>query len=61
MKETPLHVACQNKQLPIVQYLLEHGSRIEAKQTNGYTPFHVACEKGYYDIVVEMTNVLEES
>ena len=59
MKETPLHVACHHKQLPIIQYLLEHGSRIDAKQTNGYTPFHIACEKGFYDIVVALTNFLK--
>jgi ankyrin repeat protein len=51
-----LHVACQYKQIATVQYILEHGACIDSKLASGYTAFHIACDKGYYDIVVELTN-----
>ena len=58
LKETPLHVACQHNQVPIVRYLLEKGGNIAAKQLNGYTPIHIACEKGYFEMVVKLTESL---
>ena len=60
-KETPLHVACQHNQVAIAQYLLEKGGNIAAKQTNGYTPIHIACENGYFDLMVKLTESLVAS
>ena len=61
IKQTPLHAACQHNQLPIVQYLLVHGCRINAKLANGYTPFHIACEKGCNDNIVELSNFVKNN
>ena len=49
--DTALHVACQNIHLQIVQYLIEKGSNIEAKDKNDETPLHIACFVGNLSVV----------
>ena len=42
-QRTPLHLACSNGNLPIVQYLIEKGANIEAKTyMHQDTPLHIA-------------------
>ena len=51
MKETPLHTACLNGRLPIVQYLIEKGADIEAKNQEKKTPLHYASWNGQTNVV----------
>ena len=41
-KQTPLHFACKGH-LQIVQYLIEKGADMEAKDRDEQTPLHIAC------------------
>jgi ankyrin repeat protein len=46
---TALHGAAE-KGLPGVQTLVEHGADVDARAANGYTPLHVAAERGHADV-----------
>ena len=48
---TPLHYACQEGHLPIVEYLISKGANIEAKGEIEMTPLHYACQEGHLPIV----------
>jgi ankyrin repeat protein len=48
---TPLHLACYNGHIDIVNILLKYNSSVNLCATDGSTPLHVACIKGYKDIV----------
>jgi ankyrin repeat protein len=48
---TPLHVACDNGDIDIVNILLKCNSSVNLCDTNGYTPLHVACIHDNIDIV----------
>ena len=51
-EKTPLHYACENGHLPVVEYLLSKGAKIEERAGNqGKTPLHFACENGHLPIV----------
>ena len=50
-ERTPLHIACGKGHLLIVQYLIEKGANIEAKNIGQWTPLLVSCEKGHLPIV----------
>ena len=48
----PLHIACLNGDLPLVQYLVEEAkSDLDARSHNGYNPLHCACEAGDLHVV----------
>ena len=49
--DTPLHVGCKSLQFKIVQYLIEKGANIEAKDYFQRTPLHVACYIGNLPVV----------
>ncbi|KAL3839710.1 hypothetical protein ACJIZ3_024301 [Penstemon smallii] len=49
--DTVLHLACLYGHLDCVQFLLERGANIEAKDEDGGVPLHDACAGGYADIV----------
>ena len=49
--ETALHVACENNQQKIAQYLILKGANIEANNGAQQTPLHVACKYGHFEIV----------
>ncbi len=41
---TPLHWAAANGHVEVMQYLIEHGADISARDKNGTTPIHLAAE-----------------
>ena len=47
----PLDYACLNGHLPIVQYPMQKGADIEAKDRCPQTPLHKACAEGHLPIV----------
>ena len=52
---TPLHLACRNRDLSLVALLLDRGSRaIDDKNSDGDTPLHLSCWNGD----VELTTLL---
>ena len=51
---TPLHIACQNGHLQIVQYLIEKGDNIEAKDKDKYTPLQCASN---FDLIEKGDNI----
>ena len=50
---TPLHCACKNGDLNMIEILLKGGTNIDQKDSSGKTPLHHACEKGHL-IAVEL-------
>ncbi|WP_264686539.1 ankyrin repeat domain-containing protein [Wolbachia endosymbiont (group B) of Rhopobota naevana] len=48
---TPLHNACNNDRLKVVEYLIEKGASLKAKNKDGKIPLELAEQKGYTDIV----------
>lgn len=43
---TRLHQACRVGNVPLVTYLLENGSAVEATTSGGWRPIHFACQNG---------------
>ena len=48
---TPLHRAAIGGHLPVVQYLLAHGARVDAVNFGGLTPLHWAAQNGHLPVV----------
>ncbi|XP_011077298.1 tankyrase-2 [Sesamum indicum] len=48
--DTLLHLTCLYGHLPCVQFLLERGADLEAKDEDGGIPLHDACAGGYTQI-----------
>lgn len=48
--ETPLHGAAFRGVNPVVEYLLERGAKIDARDTRGWTPFTIANDLSYGDV-----------
>ncbi|MEE6525879.1 hypothetical protein FKM82_026173 [Ascaphus truei] len=51
MGYTPLHVASHYGNIKMVNYLLQHGAKVNAKTKNGYTPLHQAAQQGHTHII----------
>jgi ankyrin repeat protein len=48
---TALHLMCENdKCLPIVKLLISFNANIESITDGGWTPLHIACHQGSYEI-----------
>ncbi|CAF3570989.1 unnamed protein product, partial [Rotaria sp. Silwood2] len=47
----PLHLACKEGYLSIVEYLIEQDTQIDAIDADFWTPIHYACFKGHLEIV----------
>ena len=48
---TPLHLATDTGKLAVVQFLVEHGAKVEHEDASGWTPLHRAIGGGWVDIV----------
>lgn len=46
---TPLHFAAGYNRLAVVEYLLQHGADVQAKDKGGLVPLHNACSYGHYE------------
>uniref|UniRef100_UPI00358E46A6 death-associated protein kinase 1-like n=1 Tax=Myxine glutinosa TaxID=7769 RepID=UPI00358E46A6 len=49
--ETPMHLACQDGHLPIVQALWRAGYRLDPQNKKGCTPLHLAALHGHAEVV----------
>ncbi|BFY98557.1 hypothetical protein BsWGS_01597 [Bradybaena similaris] len=47
---TPLHFAAGYNRVSVVEYLLEHGADVHAKDKGGLVPLHNACSYGHYEV-----------
>ncbi|XP_076060253.1 tankyrase isoform X2 [Oratosquilla oratoria] len=47
---TPLHFAAGYNRVAIVEYLLQHGADVHAKDKGGLVPLHNACSYGHYEV-----------
>ena len=50
--QLPLHIACQENSLRIVQLVSSNCDVNTADSVNEYTPLHIACKEGYVDIAL---------
>ncbi|XP_061183414.1 NF-kappa-B inhibitor alpha-like [Saccostrea echinata] len=51
MLQTPLHLAVMTRLPQVVKALIDGGADIEARNSKGDTPLHIACREGFDDIV----------
>ncbi|KAK1793872.1 hypothetical protein P4O66_010697 [Electrophorus voltai] len=49
-RSTPLHFAAGYNRVAVVEYLLEHGADVHAKDKGGLVPLHNACSYGHYEV-----------
>ncbi|XP_028651298.1 poly [ADP-ribose] polymerase tankyrase-2 isoform X1 [Erpetoichthys calabaricus] len=49
-QSTPLHFAAGYNRVAVVDYLLEHGADVHAKDKGGLVPLHNACSYGHYEV-----------
>ena len=56
LSSTPLHIACNNNYLKIVEILLDTGADVNATRYDGKTPLHVACSRN--DCELNMVKLL---
>ncbi|XP_073309981.1 uncharacterized protein, partial [Primulina huaijiensis] len=54
--DTVLHLTCLYGHLTCVQFLLERGTDLEAKDEDGGIPLHDPCAGGHSEIVSELIN-----
>ena len=50
-KVNPLHIACHQNSLDLVELLLKHGAQVNAPTIDGTTPLMIACKNGYLELV----------
>ena len=48
---TALHYACHHRIENMVDLLLDKGADVEITESTGKKPLHIACQKGYIDII----------
>ena len=53
--DTPIHVASSKGHLPIVEYLIDKGANIEAKNNMRFTPLHIAYFNNSLQVVKYLT------
>ena len=47
-----LHIAALYGQAHLIDVLIQHGAIVNASDYLGLTPLHLACQKGYQNIIV---------
>lgn len=47
---TPLHFAAGYNRVGVVEFLLQHGADVHAKDKGGLVPLHNACSYGHYEV-----------
>ena len=50
-KKSPLHLAAEKNNLPLVQKLLNAGAKVDYQSSDGTTALYIASSFGYADIV----------
>ena len=60
-KLTPLYYSVQNNSIELSELLVKKGASISTKNNiDGNTPFHLACDKGYIDLIDMFSHNCEE-
>ncbi|XP_069467433.1 poly [ADP-ribose] polymerase tankyrase-2 isoform X2 [Ambystoma mexicanum] len=49
-QSTPLHFAAGYNRVSVVEYLLQHGADVHAKDKGGLVPLHNACSYGHFEV-----------
>lgn len=49
-QSTPLHFAAGYNRVSVVEYLLQNGADVHAKDKGGLVPLHNACSYGHYEV-----------
>ena len=49
--DTPLHLAAEEGQTIIAEFLISKGAKVNGKSNNKETPLHLAAEKGHLEMV----------
>ena len=55
--DTPLHVACLNGKLAVVEYLIGQGENPSSANSDGHTPLHLAALKGHMNVIKFLVEV----
>jgi ankyrin repeat protein len=58
--ETPLFTAAKTGDDILVKFLIDHHASTSIRDGTGYTPLHIAAEKGHYTIVKMLYPITEE-
>ncbi|XP_048249888.1 uncharacterized protein LOC124128376 [Haliotis rufescens] len=53
---TPLHLACEERKLKVVEVLLKTNVDVTLLNYQAFTPFDIICQKGYLDIAILVLN-----
>ncbi|XP_071095704.1 uncharacterized protein [Haliotis cracherodii] len=53
---TPLHLACEERKLRVVEVLLKTNGDVTLLNYQAFTPFDIICQKGYLDIAILVLN-----